>query len=169
MSNLLTQKDKTVCENIVKIGDSINAKRAKALLLIDSGNTHIEAAENSTLSIGQVRYALAKFRSIGLAFFPTEFSVVKKEITPREETQTIIKEEPIEEEMPQIIIKTKKKKKEKEEKAKKTKSSKVKKDSKKKDKKSKSKKIKKDSKKKSKKNSKVSKKKSKKSKKKSKK
>lgn len=168
MSNLLTQKDKTVCENIVKIGDSINAKRAKALLLIDSGNTHIEAAENSTLSIGQVRYALAKFRSIGLAFFPAEFTVVKKEITPIEETQTIIKEEPIEEEMPQIIIKTKKKKKEKEDKKdKKTKSSKEKKDSKKKD--SKTKTAKKDAKKKSKKDAKVSKKKSKKSKKKSKK
>jgi len=168
MSNLFSQKDKAVCENIVKIGDSINAKRAKALLLIDSGNTHIEAAENSTLSIGQVRYALAKFRSIGLAFFPAEFTVVKKEITPIEETQTIIKEEPIEEEMPQIIIKTKKKKEEKEDKKdKKTKSSKEKKSSKKKD--SKTKTAKKDAKKKSKKDAKVSKKKSKKSKKKSKK
>jgi len=160
MSNLLTQKGKTVCENIVKSGDSINAKRAKALLLIDGGDTHVQAAQSSTLSLGQVRYVLAKYRSIGLAFFPTEFSVEKEETSPIVNTQTIIKEEPIVEEIPKVIIKTKKKKKEKvDKKSKKTDSVKVKKDSKKKDSKTKT----------AKKDAKVSKKKDKKSKKKNKK
>ncbi len=164
MSNLLTQKGKTVCENIVKSGDSINAKRAKALLLIDGGDTHAQAAQSSTLSLGQVRYVLAKYRSIGLAFFPAEFSVEKEETSPIANTQTTIKEEPIVEEIPKVIIKTKKKKKEKvDKKSKKTDSLKVKKDSKKKDSKTKT------AKKKSKKDAKVSKKKDKKSKKKNKK
>ena len=164
MSNLLTQKGKTVCENIVKSGDSINAKRAKALLLIDGGDTHAQAAQSSTLSLGQVRYVLAKYRSIGLAFFPAEFSVEKEETSPIVNTQTTIKEEPIVEEIPKVIIKTKKKKKEKvDKKSKKTDSVKVKKDSKKKDSKTKT------AKKKSKKDAKVSKKKDKKSKKKNKK
>ena len=136
MSNLLTQKGKTVCENIVKSGDSINAKRAKALLLIDGGDTHAQAAQSSTLSLGQVRYVLAKYRSIGLAFFPAEFSVEKEETSPIVNTQTTIKEEPIVEEIPKVIIKTKKKKKEKvDKKSKKTDSVKVKKDAKKKSKK----------------------------------
>ena len=168
MSNLLTQKGKTVCENIVKSGDSINAKRAKALLLIDGGDTHAQAAQSSTLSLGQVRYVLAKYRSIGLAFFPAEFSVEKEKTSPIVNTQTTIKEEPIIEEIPKVIIKTKKKKKEKgDKKSKKTDSVKVKKDSKKKDTKTKT--AKKDTKKKSKKDAKVSKKKDKKSKKKNKK
>jgi len=136
MSNLLTQKGKTVCENIVKSGDSINAKRAKALLLIDGGDTHAQAAQSSTLSLGQVRYVLAKYRSIGLAFFPAEFSVEKEETSPIVNTQTTNKEEPIVEEIPKVIIKTKKKKKERsDKKSKKTDSVKVKKDAKKKSKK----------------------------------
>ncbi|ADG93666.1 conserved hypothetical protein [Arcobacter nitrofigilis DSM 7299] len=79
MSNLLNQNDKVVCENIVKTSDSIDAKRAKALLLIDEGNTQAKAAESSTLSIGQVKYILAKYKSIGLASFPAELTVLKEE------------------------------------------------------------------------------------------
>jgi hypothetical protein len=161
MSKLLSQNDKVVCENIVRISNSIDAKRAKALLLIDEGNTHLKAAGESTLSIGQVRYVLAKYRSIGLAFFPAELTILEEEITPIEikidDAQIINKKEPVKEKKPKIA--TKKKKKEKvDKKSKKTKSSKEKKDSKKKDKKNKNKK-----------NSKVSKKKEKKSKKKKKK
>lgn len=143
MSKLLSQNDKAICENIVKISDSLDAKRAKALLLIDEGITHVKAADDSELSIGQVKYILAKYRTIGLATFPTELTVSKEEnkaverneaTSIKNDTQIISKKEIVEKEK----LKTKKKKVKK--KSKKKKSKKNSKLSKKKDKKSKKKK-----------------------------
>ncbi|RXJ80770.1 hypothetical protein [Arcobacter sp. F2176] len=48
-------------------------------MLIDEGNTHAKAAESSTLSIGQVKYILTKYKSIGIASFPAELTVLKEE------------------------------------------------------------------------------------------
>ncbi|WP_419769580.1 MAG: hypothetical protein ACNI3C_09565 [Candidatus Marinarcus sp.] len=139
MSNLLSQNDKAICENIAKTGTSIDAKRAKALLLLDEGISHAKTAESSTLSVGQVRYVLTKYKSIGIAFFPAELVVLKEnttpvtdiikkidEITATEDTQVIKNEylvdtqpiievvnaeETITEKIPQIVLETKKKKK----------------------------------------------------------
>jgi hypothetical protein len=49
---------------------SVNSPRAKALLLLSEGATPDEAAEQSTLSLGQVRYWLGRYRAAGIACFP---------------------------------------------------------------------------------------------------
>jgi len=49
---------------------SVNSPRAKALLLLSEGATPDEAAEQSTLSLGQVRYWLGRYRATGIACFP---------------------------------------------------------------------------------------------------
>lgn len=50
--------------------DSLNGKRAKALLAIDAGQTQAAAAEAAGLTAGQVQYFLQKFREQRLNAFP---------------------------------------------------------------------------------------------------
>lgn len=49
---------------------SVNSERAKALLLLSEGATQEEAAEKTTLSLGQVRYWLGRYRANGIDCFP---------------------------------------------------------------------------------------------------
>lgn len=59
-------------KKLVKISDSasVNSPRAKALLLIAEGDSAQEAADKTTLSLGQVRYWLGRYRANGIACFP---------------------------------------------------------------------------------------------------
>ena len=66
----LTDSQQAVCRQIIEANIELHSQRAKALLLIDGGATHREAAEQVNLSIGQVRYALIRFRTFGLTMFP---------------------------------------------------------------------------------------------------
>jgi len=50
--------------------NTLEGKRAKALLSIYDGKTMKETSENSGLTYGQVKYLLQRFRSIGLSIFP---------------------------------------------------------------------------------------------------
>lgn len=72
MPNLLSNDDKIICQSISQGEDSIYKKRAIALLSINDGNTQVKAAEDSTLSVGQVRYFLLKYKNLGLSCFPEE-------------------------------------------------------------------------------------------------
>lgn len=111
MSVLLSKKDREVCENISIGQDSINKKRAMALLSIDNGNTQIKAAEDSTLSVGQVRYFLSKYRTLGISCFPTEFKdIQEKKIEQLEEPQVEVPIEPIAQELEKKVVKKKKRK-----------------------------------------------------------
>ncbi|MBT8333198.1 MAG: helix-turn-helix domain-containing protein [Deltaproteobacteria bacterium] len=67
---LLSKKERVVCQDLAAMEIVLISQRAEALLLLDEGFSHAEAAHESGLSIGQVRYALRTFRSKGLAFFP---------------------------------------------------------------------------------------------------
>lgn len=106
MANLLTPKNKVICEEIAKGEDSLHSKRAKALLSLNDGNTQAKAAEDSALSVGQVRYALAKYRSVGIALFPqtakSDEPIVETVKTPAKEAEA-----------PKVNVKKEKKVKEK--------------------------------------------------------
>jgi len=67
---LLSKKERVVCEDLAAMEIVLISQRAQALLLLDEGLTHAEAAHETGLSIGQVRYALRTFKSKGLALFP---------------------------------------------------------------------------------------------------
>ena len=68
--SFLSAAQRDECTRIAEIKRTPHSQRATALLLIDSGSTHREAGAQTGLSIGQVRYALNRFRKFGLAIFP---------------------------------------------------------------------------------------------------
>ncbi len=67
--DLLTTQEQAVLEKVAEQGD-INAQRAQALLNINTGMSHKEAAEAAGLTVGQANYALKKFRTQRLLAFP---------------------------------------------------------------------------------------------------
>lgn len=70
-SSLLSGAQRTFCQARAE-QPAPNGPRAKALLALDQGNTQQQAAEQSGLSIGQVRYCLRRFRAIGQAMFDSD-------------------------------------------------------------------------------------------------
>ena len=68
MAALLTDAQKEVCLELRK-KSSKNSPRAAALLALDQGVTQSQAAEKSGLTLGQVRYCVRRFRSVGMAMF----------------------------------------------------------------------------------------------------
>jgi len=69
---LLSKKERIVCQKLVAMEIVLISQRAHALLLLDEGYTHADTAHETGLSIGQVRYALRTFRSKGLELFPQD-------------------------------------------------------------------------------------------------
>ncbi len=69
-TTLLTAEERTVCEQINTQGESPHNQRAQVLLAIDAGSSQAQAAEQSGLTIGQVRYCLRRFRELRLGIFP---------------------------------------------------------------------------------------------------
>jgi len=61
---------------------SINSERAKALLLLSTGASQQEAAEQTSLSLGQVRYWLGRYRANGISCFPETIKVKKDKEKP---------------------------------------------------------------------------------------
>ena len=83
-NSLLSQLDRKRCEQILTRTD-IHGQRAKALLALDDGASRAEAAEQASLSPGQVRYALARYKKLGLGIFPEDvlaLATEKKDETP---------------------------------------------------------------------------------------
>ncbi|WP_414433358.1 helix-turn-helix domain-containing protein [Alcanivorax sp. IL1] len=70
-SSLLTSAQRTFCQ-ARSDQPAPNGPRAKALLALDQGNTQQQAAEQSGLSLGQVRYCLRRFRTVSLEIFDTD-------------------------------------------------------------------------------------------------
>jgi hypothetical protein len=66
---LLGAEEKAVCERVAA-GDSLNSRRARALLAIDGGATQVEASNQAGLTRGQMQYCLRIFRQQGLTIFP---------------------------------------------------------------------------------------------------
>lgn len=78
-SAALLELKKKAQKQLRKISEetSVNSQRAKALLLLSEGATQTEAAEQTTLSLGQVRYWLGRYRTNGMDCFP-EFITTKQ-------------------------------------------------------------------------------------------
>ena len=70
MTTLLTAAQKKACQSH-EHSPAPNGPRAKALLALNNGATQQQAAADSGLSIGQVRYCLRRFRLVGLDVFTT--------------------------------------------------------------------------------------------------
>ncbi len=66
---LLSVEERAVCDQVAA-GDSLDGRRARALLAIDGGATQVEAGRQAGLTPGQGQYCLRKFRQQGLAIFP---------------------------------------------------------------------------------------------------
>lgn len=66
--NRLSPQERLVCESLAG-GDTPDSQHARALLALDDGATRAEAARLSGLSLGQVKYWLAKFQRVGLGIF----------------------------------------------------------------------------------------------------
>lgn len=66
----LLSSDERVTVTRLAQQDSLNGRRAKALLAVDAGETQAAAAETAGLTAGQVQYFLQKFRDQRLAAFP---------------------------------------------------------------------------------------------------
>ena len=69
--SLLSSTQRTFCQTRAD-QPAPNGPRARALLALDQGNTQQQAAEQSGLSLGQVRYCLRRFRTVALEMFDTE-------------------------------------------------------------------------------------------------
>jgi hypothetical protein len=124
---LLSESERSECSKIVDLAIVLISQRAQALLLIDSGGTHADAARQTGLSIGQVRYALNRFKQRGLLMFPElpDKDRISDILTTKENSQELVAE-------PKKKKKSKKKKKaDKKRTSKKDKKKKIKKDQKK--------------------------------------
>jgi len=62
---LLKPSQVSACKQLAESQLNDN-KRAAALLAIHQGQTHAQAAESSSLSIGQVKYIVTRFRKLGM-------------------------------------------------------------------------------------------------------
>lgn len=80
---LLTVEERAILENIAK-GPDLDAQRAAALLALDGGQTQTIVAEQTGLTLGQVRYSVQKFRAQRLGAFPTAVTPPAPEATAPE-------------------------------------------------------------------------------------
>jgi len=68
-NSLLTSQERAICEQIA-VREAPHSQRALALLALDEGITQAQAGERASLSRGQVKYWVAKFRKQRLSIFP---------------------------------------------------------------------------------------------------
>lgn len=115
-SNLLTSQELAICEQIAT-GQAPHSQRALALLALNQKKTQAQAAEQTGLSKGQVKYWVARFRKLGLAIFPDtrpdELDTEAKEALVEPLTETEEEPEPVTEKAgsaQDITVDTKKKK-----------------------------------------------------------
>ncbi|MCK5738452.1 helix-turn-helix domain-containing protein [bacterium] len=94
-STLLTPQENTICKQIAT-RETPHRERALALLALQVGSSQAQAAEQSGLSAGQVKYWSAKFRKQRLGIFPEELraqlktkAVVEPVTAIEEATQSI--------------------------------------------------------------------------------
>lgn len=69
---LLSLEQQAICQRLSALEIEDVSQRAQALLILEGGSTQPEAAEQSGLSIGQIRYMVKRFKEKGLDMFPAE-------------------------------------------------------------------------------------------------
>jgi outer membrane biosynthesis protein TonB len=70
-SRLLSDQEREAFK-MISTGNDLHGQRAIALLAIDDGATQAQAAEQSGLTTGQVKYWLGKFRQVRMDIFPEQ-------------------------------------------------------------------------------------------------
>jgi hypothetical protein len=68
----LSKKERDACEKMVVYAEGLPSQRATALLAVHGGTSQAEAARQSGLTPGQVRYLLTAFAKKRLAIFPED-------------------------------------------------------------------------------------------------
>ena len=115
----LSDSQRAECRQLADAAIKVHSQRAQALILIDGGATHREAALQVALTIGQVRYALIRFRKFGMAMFPPlpeeEKQMKKKKTDEKKAKKTMKKKEKKSEKRKESKKKVKEKKKLKDE------------------------------------------------------
>jgi hypothetical protein len=91
-SNLLTSQEHAICKLVATSGVP-HGQRASFLLALNENITQAQAAEQSGLTLGQVKYWLAKFKRERLGMFPDTLLNNLSQKTEEEKTLDI-KEEP---------------------------------------------------------------------------
>lgn len=140
-TGILSNEDLATCQTLAKLDIKLVSQRAQALLILHEGQTQAIAAEQTSLTIGQVRYLMTLFRKNGIALFP-EKVLTSLANTPEEpKAEEPVKQDEIKEGKEKPIKKTpakpKPKKKKKKDRPKKIKPTKKKKKKKRKSKKNK--------------------------------
>ena len=69
---MLTLKEGAFCRKLAALDKNLATQRATALLALDEGITRAEAAAKAGLTVGQLRYLLARFRLKRLEMFSDE-------------------------------------------------------------------------------------------------
>lgn len=146
-SRWLTPSQRTVCQQVATNNEPPHSQRAEALLVLDNGATYAQAAEQTGLSMGQLKYCVTAFRRKQLDIFPPEMMATTPS-TAALDTPLDVEPEPEPEATPpavptetsEVTASPEKKKKKKKKKSKKEKAGKEKKKKKKKKKKEKKKK-----------------------------
>ena len=67
--SLLTEQER-IAFKMIATGNDLHGQRAVALLAVDAGATQAEAARQASLTPGQVKYWLGKFRQVRMQIFP---------------------------------------------------------------------------------------------------
>lgn len=65
---------------MISTGNDLHGQRAIALLAIDEGATQAQAAQQSGLTPGQVKYWLGKFRQVRMEIFPEQVLKTEKPV-----------------------------------------------------------------------------------------
>jgi len=68
---LLSEQEREAFK-MISTGNDLHGQRALALLAIDEGATQEQAAQQSGLTAGQVKYWLGKFRRVRMEIFPEQ-------------------------------------------------------------------------------------------------
>ena len=68
--SFMTASEREACKKVVSSVDKPYSQRAKALLVLDAGKSEAEAATQSDLTPGQVKYWSGRFRSRRETIFP---------------------------------------------------------------------------------------------------
>jgi hypothetical protein len=71
---------------MISTGNDLHGQRAIALLAIDEGATQAQAAQQSGLTPGQVKYWLGKFRQVRMEIFPEQVLKAEKIESPAKES-----------------------------------------------------------------------------------
>jgi transposase-like protein len=72
---------------MISTGNDLHGQRAIALLAIDGGATQAQAAQQSGLTAGQVKYWLGKFRQVRMEIFPEQILMADRDESQKKKSK----------------------------------------------------------------------------------